>query len=203
MHTNGSKLKRSFYERNDVVKISRQLIGKILCTRVDNQITAGMITETEAYCGLNDKACHANNGLRTNRTETMYGPGGHSYIYLCYGIHHLFNVVTNTQNRADAVLIRSIQPIEGEPVILQRRERNTMKPGVCNGPGKLTRSLAITTQMDGTNLTGNLIWIEDRGRSFNDSDIAETARIGVEYAGADAKRPWRFYLKDSVWVSKR
>jgi DNA-3-methyladenine glycosylase len=202
MNSSGVKLKRDFYERDDVVSISRQLIGKVLCTRIEGQFTAGMITETEAYCGRNDKACHANNGLRTSRTETMYGAGGHSYIYLCYGIHHLFNVVTNREDSADAVLIRSIEPVEGIETILNRRNRINMGPVACNGPGKLTRALAITTNLDGTDLLGDCIWIEDRKNTFSDSEIASSARIGIDYAGNDASRPWRFYLKDSPWISR-
>jgi DNA-3-methyladenine glycosylase len=202
MLSTGSKLQRSFYEQNDVISVSRQLLGKVLCTRVGGQFTSGIITETEAYCGRNDEACHANNGLRTNRTETMYGPGGYSYVYLCYGIHHLFNVVTNKKNLADAVLIRSIQPVDGKSIMLIRRNRKDLEPVVCNGPGKLTKSLAITTNENSTDLLGERIWIEDRGIVLSDSDIAASARIGVDYAGEDALLPWRFFLKHSPWVSK-
>lgn len=197
------KLSRSFYRQQNVVQISRGLIGKVICTHIQNQLTAGMITETEAYCGRNDKACHANNGLRTGRTEVMYGPPGHAYIYLCYGIHHLFNVVTNREGLADAVLVRSIQPVEGESFILGRRGMKELKPIVSNGPGKLTQALGITTFDDGTDLMGNRIWIEDRGHPILDSQIIASTRIGVEYAGDHAKRPWRFYLKNSTWISKR
>jgi len=197
------KLPRSFYRQEDVVQASRNLIGKVICTHIENRFTSGMITETEAYCGRNDKACHANDGLRTRRTEVMYGPPGHAYVYLCYGIHHLFNIVTNREGLADAVLIRSIQPADGEPFILSRRDRETLKPDVSNGPGKLTQALGITTTEDGIDLLGNRIWIEDRGHSIPEIQIVASTRIGIDYAGSHAKRRWRFYLQNSPWVSRK
>lgn len=190
----GKKLTRSFYKSPDVVRVSRELIGKVLCTRFDGVITSGMIIETEAYCGRNDKACHANDGLRTPRTEVMYGEPGHAYVYLCYGIHHLFNVVTNQEGLADAVLIRAIRPLEGEDHILKRRNREKLTKSVSNGPGKLTQALGIQTDHTGTDLLGEKIWIEDRGLQIPENRIQTGPRIGVEYAGEHAKRPWRFYL---------
>jgi DNA-3-methyladenine glycosylase len=201
MDEKGKKLPRRFYERDDVVRISRQLLGKILCTEFNGEFTSGVITETEAYCGRSDKACHANNGLRTARTETMYEQGGTAYVYLCYGIHHLFNVVTNRRGIADAVLIRAVQPLNGSSTILNRRNRDRLKPGVSNGPGKLTMALGIRTDYDGIDLLGNHIWIEDRGINYSDTQISSSPRIGVDYAGEDAKKPWRFFVKDSEWVS--
>lgn len=196
------KLEKDFYERPDVVQISRELIGKVLCTRIDGQFTSAMITETEAYCGRNDRACHANDGLRTDRTEVMYGPAGMAYIYLCYGIHHLFNVVTNKKGLADAVLVRAVKPLEGTGLILERRNTDTFSPNLCNGPGKLTRSLGIRTDHNGTDLGGDLIWIENPQNHSKKIRIESAPRIGVDYAGEHAKRPWRFYLKDSKWVSR-
>lgn len=196
------KLPRQFYLQDDVVEISRLLLGKILCTQIGDQpITSGIITETEAYCGRNDKACHANDGLRTDRTEVMYQPGGLAYVYLCYGIHHLFNVVTNVKDKADAILIRAIEPQDGTAAILSRRDKEKLKPDVTAGPGRLTQALGITTHLSGTDLTGSTIWIEDRGTSPKESDIESSPRIGVDYAGEHAKRPWRFYIKNSRWVS--
>lgn len=202
MRSQGQILPKQFYEPDDVVAISRQLLGKVLCTNIRGQISAGMITETEAYCGRNDKACHANDGLRTARTETMYGPGGRAYVYLCYGIHHLFNVVTNREGLADAVLIRSVRPVEGHSLMLERRNRNELTPVVSNGPGKLTQALGITTGDDGANLLGERIWIEDRGYRVAGADIIASPRIGIGYAGDHALRLWRFHLKDTPWVSK-
>lgn len=196
------KLEKDFYERPDVVQISRDLIGKILCTRMEGRFTSAMITETEAYCGRNDRACHANDGLRTARTEVMYGPGGVAYVYLCYGIHHLFNVVTNREGLADAVLIRAVKPVEGNGIILNRRSRDTITPQLSNGPGKLSQALGIQTTHSGIPLRGKLIWIEDRQVHISANQIESGPRIGIGYAGDHAKRPWRFYLKNSKWVSR-
>ena len=196
------KLDPSFYRRDDVVQISRDLVGKILCTKIEDEpLTSGIIVETEAYCGRNDKACHANNGLRTKRTEVMYQPGGLAYVYLCYGIHHLFNVVTNVKNTADAILVRAVEPVEGIKTMAKRRGANKVTPSLTNGPGKLTQALGIHTSMSGTDLTDNNIWIEegleDRG------EIIASPRIGVDYAGSHAKRPWRFHIKNNKWVSRK
>jgi DNA-3-methyladenine glycosylase len=175
-----------------VVDISRQLIGKRLCTFFNNRFTAGIITETEAYCGRNDHACHANNGLRTERTEVMYGEPGHAYIYLCYGIHHLFNVVTNREGLADAVLIRSVVPSEGLETIKERRNNRTKKE-LTNGPGKLSQALGILTKFSGSDLYTTPVWIEDTTIAI--PEITPSQRIGVEYAGEDAKRLWRFLVR--------
>jgi DNA-3-methyladenine glycosylase len=199
-----AKLSHSFYRRPDVVSIAKQLLGKVLCTKIDGEnISSGMIVETEAYCGRKDKASHANNGTRTDRTETMYQPGGLAYVYLCYGIHHLFNVVTNIKDRADAVLIRAVEPIDGKDIMLQRRNADKITPSLTGGPGRLTQALGITTDWDATDLTGDIIWIEDRGITFSKQETVSTARIGVDYAGEDANRPWRFYLNDNVWISRK
>ncbi len=196
------KLARTFYEQPDVVEISRQLLGKVLCTRIDGHLTSGVIVETEAYSGRDDRACHANNGLRTPRTEVMYGPGGHAYVYLCYGIHHLFNVVTNHTGLADAVLIRAIEPLDNLPEMKLRRGQNGSGFGLTNGPGKLTRALKIETADSGTDLTGDRIWIEERGIVIPGREIGESPRIGVEYAGEHARRLWRFFVRDNPWVSR-
>ncbi len=198
-----AKLSPSFYQRQDVVTIAQELVGKVLCTQINGEpVTSGIITETEAYCGRGDKACHANNGTRTDRTETMYQAGGIAYIYLCYGIHHLFNVVTNVENKADAVLIRAIQPLDGKKEMLQRRNKQNINPALTAGPGRLSQALGITTDFDGTILKENTIWIEDRQLGSGSSLVA-TERIGVDYAGEDAKLPWRFYPQESNWVSQK
>lgn len=186
-----SPLPKSFYENPDVVEVAKSLLGKVLCTSFDGVLTSGIIKETEAYCGRDDRACHANNGLRTDRTETMYGPPGHAYIYLCYGIHHLFNVVTNREGLADAVLIRGIEPLEGIDQIKERRG-NIDQKNLTNGPGKLSMALHIHTEMSGISLFEPPIWIEDRGIKVFEKDINATPRVGVDYAGEDAKREWRF-----------
>lgn len=194
----GRKLAREFYECGDVTQAARALLGKVLCSRVGGTLTSGVIVETEAYCGRDDRACHANDGVRTARTEVMYGPPGHAYVYLCYGIHHLFNVVTNRTGMADAVLVRAIRPLDGLQTIAARRGRKAEAPGTTDGPGKLTGALAITTGDSGADLTGERIWIEDRGIEFPGRTIRATPRIGVEYAGEHALRPWRFLAPDGL-----
>lgn len=197
-----NKLPLNFYQRGDVVQISRELLGKVLCTNINGRFTSGMITETEAYCGRGDKACHANDGTRTKRTEIMYRSGGNAYVYLCYGIHHLFNVVTNQKGLADAILIRAIEPLDGINAMLERRGFEKNEPKLTAGPGRMTQALGITTNEHyGTDLQGDTIWIEDRKISMPDHQIVATTRIGVDYAGEDAKLPWRFIIKENKWVS--
>ncbi len=191
------KLDRSFYENPDVVSVARQLLGKFLVTEVEGVLTVGKIVETEAYCGRNDKACHANN-KRTPRTEVMYGVGGHAYVYLCYGIHHLFNVVTHKEGFADAVLIRAIEPVYGLERMRERRNYPSAKLG--SGPGTLSQALGITTNMTGTDLLGSLIWIAPG--NDQEFDIETDVRIGVDYAEEDALKPWRFFVKGNDYVSR-
>lgn len=188
------KLNRDFYRRNDVVKISTDLLGKILCTRIDGKLTSGIITETEAYAGETDKASHAYGGKRTNRTEPMFAEGGTAYVYLCYGIHHLFNVVTNVEGIPHAVLIRAIKPEHGLDQMLIRRNKLQVDKTLCAGPGTVSASLGIHTIHTGTKLTGKMIWIEDRGIKVNRSMITAGPRVGVDYAGKDAFLPWRFRI---------
>ncbi len=189
------KLQKDFYIREDVVLIAKELLGKVLITNFNGAISAGIITETEAYAGINDRASHAFGGRRTARTETMYATGGTAYVYLCYGIHHLFNVVTNQKDIPHAVLIRALKPIEGMDVILKRRKQKETSNKLSSGPGTLSQALGIQTSHSGENLLGNKIWIEDRGINFPDIEIIKSPRIGVDYAGADALLPYRFYVK--------
>jgi len=186
-------LKPEFYARPDVAKVSKALLGCVLCSYIDGEFTSGIITETEAYCGRNDKACHANDNSRTNRTEVMYGPPGHSYIYLCYGIHHLFNVVTNQEGLADAVLIRAIKPLDGIEIMKGRRGIQSLK-NLANGPGKLSQALAIHTSLGGKNLYEPPVWIEKPRFEVDSESIQASTRIGVAYAGEDALKEWRFTI---------
>lgn len=184
-----------------MVQISKDLLGMVLCTQFDGEpVTGGIITETEAYCGRNDKACHAN-GKRTERTEIMYGDGGQAYVYLCYGIHHLFNIVTNVEGLADAILVRAVEPVKGIERMLERRGADALSPKLTAGPGRLSQALGIRTDHYGTDLTGSSIWIENGSKQLIESDIQSSPRIGVDYAGEDAKRPWRFFIRESQWVS--
>ncbi len=187
------KLPRSFYTGNDVTGIARALLGKVIVTRIDGRTTAAAITETEAYAGITDRASHAWNGRRTARTEVMYAQGGTAYVYLCYGIHHLFNVVTNTKDMPHAVLVRAVKPVDGIAIMHQRRNGNH----TTNGPGTLSTALGIRTMHTGTDLLGDVIWIEDRGITVPQRHIISGPRIGVDYAGADALLPYRFRVSPS------
>ena len=190
------KLSAHFYENTDVACIAKALLGKELCTRINGHITSGIITETEAYNGIIDKASHAYGGKFTNRTKTMYSAGGTAYVYLCYGIHHLFNVVTNVAGVPHAVLIRNIKPIKGIDTMLERRNKKQFDKTFSTGPGTLSQALGITTNThNGISLFGDEIWIEDNGVTIFDKDIKITPRIGIDYAGEDAKLPYRFLLQ--------
>ena len=190
-------LPESFYARPDVTRVSRDLLGKRLCSLIGGHFTSGIITETEAYCGRGDKACHANNGKRTPRTEVMFGEPGHAYIYLCYGIHHLFNVVTNRKGLADAVLVRAVYPEAGVDVMKERRQGTSFQ-NLANGPGKFTQALGITTDLNKTSLFSKPLWIEDTSFEIPPSHITHSKRIGIDYAEEDALLPWRFFIDPSI-----
>jgi DNA-3-methyladenine glycosylase len=196
------KLDESFYLQENVVKLSRELLGKVLVTRFNGKTTSGIITETEAYAGINDKASHAYGGRRTERTETMYKTGGTAYVYLCYGIHHLFNVVTNQEDIPHAILIRALEPLDGISVMKKRRGLKITENNLCSGPGKLSVALGITTSHDATWLCGEKIWIEDQGIRFSQHEIETGPRIGIDYAGEDALLPYRFYTGSKSGASK-
>lgn len=195
-------LPESFYARKDVVKIAKELLGKVLVTEFKGQRTAGIITETEAYAGATDKASHAYGHRRTQRTETMYKHGGVAYIYLCYGIHHLFNVVTNIEDVPHAILIRAIEPIEGIETMLKRRRKQKADVSLTAGPGALSMALGIHTSHSGLSLNGPEIYIEDRGIKVNKKEIMSATRVGVAYAAEDALLPYRFYIKGNKYISK-
>jgi len=192
------KLTPEFYLRKDVLKITEELIGKFLVTNIDNELTSGMIVEAEAYNGPVDKASHAYNNRRTKRNEVMYAKGGVAYVYLCYGIHHLFNVVTNIEDIPHAILIRAVIPTDGVDIILKRRKQNKITKKISDGPGTLSTALGIKTVHSSVPLSEKLIWIEDRGIKFKKKDILTSPRIGVDYAGEDAKLPYRFRLKEEI-----
>jgi DNA-3-methyladenine glycosylase len=198
-----SMLPKEFYLRNDVTRIARDLLGKVLCTNIHGEgVTAGMIVEVEAYAGRDDKACHANAGRRTRRTEIMYAQGGVAYVYFIYGMYHLFNVVTNVEEVADAILVRALEPLEGVELMIRRRKLKEPGKRLTAGPGVLTQALGITTDLYGESLMGEKIWIGDYGIEIPEKDIVHTVRIGVDYAGEDAKKDWRFYIKENPWVSR-
>jgi DNA-3-methyladenine glycosylase len=187
------KLPESYYLRQDVVFLAKDLIGKYIFTSIDGiEITGGIITETEAYEGITDKASHAYNNRRTKRTEVMYHKGGVAYVYLCYGIHSLFNIVTNGKDIPHAILIRAIQPITGIETMLRRAKKKKIAGDFAKGPGKVAKILGITTQHSGVKLTGSSIWLEDKGLKIPDKNIISSKRIGIDYAGEDALLPYRF-----------
>ena len=190
------KLGEEFYIREDVVQIARDLLGKHLMTDLGGGITGGMITETEAYAGVIDRASHAYDHRRTARTEVMYSRGGAAYVYLCYGIHSLFNIVTNVENVPHAVLIRGIYPDTGIGIMKERTGKAKIGPESGNGPGRVSSLLGIHYSQSGTSLLGDQIWVEDRKIIPNGSEIISGPRIGVDYAGSDALLPYRFILKN-------
>lgn len=194
-----SRLHDSFYTRTNVVKIARELLGKKLISEIDGVRTAGIIVETEAY-SYRERGCHAFNNKLTNRNKVMFESGGVAYVYLCYGIHHLFNVVTNKTGAAEAVLIRALEPIEGEKWMMERMNTRTLKR-ITSGPGKLTKALGIDRTFDGIQLNSQQLWIE-KGVRVTEKEICTSTRIGIDYAGEDALLPWRFSIRDNVWVSK-
>lgn len=196
-----AKLSSSFYQQEDVVSVAKQLLGMQLFTNINGVITGGIITETEAYDGVVDKACHAYGGKNTNRTATMFLAGGVTYVYLCYGIHHLLNVVSGKEGNPQAVLIRAIEPTVGVEAMLQRRKMEKLVPRITAGPGALSQALGIDKQLNAKNLSENEIWIEDFD-NYDESEIVATTRIGVAYAQEHALWPFRFYVKGNKFVSK-
>ncbi|MBD1392110.1 DNA-3-methyladenine glycosylase [Mucilaginibacter glaciei] len=196
------KLPESYYHNPDVVALSRDLIGKYLFTCIDGNLTGGYIVETEAYAGIIDKASHAHGGRMTPRTKTMYLQGGVSYVYLCYGIHEMFNIVTSVDGQPHAILIRAIHPTDGLDMIMARRDMDTLKPNITRGPGSVAKALGISRNINAMSLQGDTIWVEDRGLTFPDVEVVAGPRVGIDYAGDDALLPYRFYLKENIFVSK-
>jgi DNA-3-methyladenine glycosylase len=195
------KLNFSFYQRQNVVHIAKELLGKILVTNWKGIITSGRIVECEAYAGVIDKASHASGGRRTARNEIMYGEGGYAYVYLCYGIHHLFNVVTNSKELPHAILIRGLDPLEGIEEMLLRTNKKQLDHTLTRGPGNVSKALGISTKHTGMSLVGEKIFIADDGVKSIKKRVAASPRIGVDYAGKDALLPYRFYIRGNPFVS--
>jgi DNA-3-methyladenine glycosylase len=195
------KLTIDFYNRKDVVQIARELLGKIVVTRFNDQLTSGRIVETEAYVALVDKASHSFLGKRTNRNEHMYSPAGTAYIYICYGMHQMLNVVTNDEGIPDAILIRAIEPIEGIDIILQRTGKLHADYTLTKGPGNVGRALGIIRQHSGLLLLDDLLFITDDKKKYTDDETGVSPRIGINSAGPDALLPYRFYVRGNKYVS--
>jgi len=196
------KLKREFYLREDTVEVARDLLGKLIVVPDgEGRRVSGMIVETEGYLGVEDRAAHSYGGRRTPRNEVMYGPAGRVYVFFVYGMYNQFNVVTGPADHPHAILIRAVEPVEG--IEIMRERRGEMKDrNLTSGPGKLCIALAIDRALNGENLRGNRVWLEDH-RSLSGDEIAVGPRIGIDYAGEDAEKPWRFWVRDNEFVSKR
>jgi DNA-3-methyladenine glycosylase len=194
-------LNNHFYRGKNVLQIARQLLGKIIVTQINGQLTSARIVETEAYIGLTDKASHSYAGKRTLRNEHMYGPGGIAYVFICYGMHHLFNVVTNKQEVPDAVLIRAAEPLTGIEIMLQRTGKSQPDNNLTRGPGNMSKALGITKIHSGISLHSTEIFIADDGYALPNDAIAASKRIGIDGAGEDALLPYRFYVRGNKYVS--
>ena len=195
------KLARTFYTHPDVVAVARRLLGRLLVVPArGGRRVSGLIVETEAYRGPEDRASHAYGGRRTARTETMYSRGGAAYVYFVYGMYHQFNVVTNVADVPHAVLVRALEPVEGLAVMRRRRGGGSDRT-LTSGPGKLCIALGIDRRLDRADLLGDRIWLEP-GRRVRPSAIASGPRIGIDYAEEWVGRSWRFWLRDSPFVSR-
>ena len=203
MPGNPKKLDRSFYDRKDVLRIARELLGKILVTQWDGVRSSGRIVETEAYAGEQDRACHAFGGRRTTRSEDLYGAPGSVYIYICYGMHHLFNVITNKKDIPHAVLIRALEPLEGVEHMLNRTGKPVADYSLTKGPGNLSRAMGMSKLHSGGNLFSEEIYITDDGLRYKKEQVIVTKRIGVESAREDAELPYRFIVKGNPYVSAK
>jgi DNA-3-methyladenine glycosylase len=195
------KLPVSFYQRKNVLQIAKELLGKVIVTKWDNTVTSARIVETEAYAGVMDRASHAYGARRTNRNDIMYGNGGMAYVYLCYGIHHLFNVVTNKDGIPHAILVRAGEPVAGVPAMLKRTGKQKLDNSLTRGPGNLSKALGIYTMHSCTSLLDESLFIADDGFRYTKKEIVASPRIGVDYAGEDALLPYRFFIKGNPYVS--
>ncbi|HEX6185397.1 MAG TPA: DNA-3-methyladenine glycosylase [Pyrinomonadaceae bacterium] len=199
-----AKLERDFYARADTLAVARELLGKrLVVPHGARRRVSGRIVEVEAYLGVEDAAAHSYRGRRTRRTETMYAVGGTAYVFFVYGMHHQFNVVTGPEGLPHAVLVRAVEPEEGVRVMRERRPVAKERE-LTSGPGKLCRALGLDLSYDGADLTrGGRVWLEETGAKFKPDEIASGARIGVAYAGQDALKPWRFWVKGNIFVSRQ
>ena len=195
------KLPLNFYSRKDVVSIARELLGKIIVTHFDGKVTSGRIVEAEAYVALTDKASHSFAGRRTSRNEHMYAAPGTAYVYICYGMHHMFNIVTNEKEIPDAVLIRAIEPLQGIDIMLQRTGKIKADYTLTKGPGNLGKALGIFKHHSGLHLLDDEIYLMNDEFVLEENQIGTGGRIGVASAGADALLPYRFYVRGNKYVS--
>lgn len=197
----GSRLSEAFYRNPDVLEVARQLLGKCLFARINGELTGGIIVETEAYRGPDDRGSHAWNDRRTPRNEMMYAAGGLVYMYICYGIHDMLNIVTGAEGSSHAVLIRALEPTQGIDVMTRRRMTGDVNR-LCKGPGALGRALGLTRADNGVSLQGDRIWIED-APELPESQIRTSPRIGMNFEGPYKTIPWRFSIAGNRFVSGR
>lgn len=195
------KIPISFYNRKDVVQIAKELLGKIVVTHIEGFITSGRIVETEAYVGITDKASHSFGGRRTPRNEIMYAAPGTAYVYICYGMHQMLNIVTNEKEIPDAVLIRAIEPMKGIDIMLERTGKKALDKTLTRGPGNVGKALGIFKHHSGAHLFDNEIYLLNDGFMVSEKDLGISIRIGVESAGVDGLLPYRFYVKGNKYVS--
>ncbi|RYZ00242.1 MAG: DNA-3-methyladenine glycosylase [Chitinophagaceae bacterium] len=196
------KLPLSYFHNPDPVALARDLLGKVLVTEFDGELTSGRIIETEAYHGTQDKASHAYKG-RTKRTKVMFGAGGRAYVYLCYGLHQMFNIVTNVEGIPHAILVRALEPLEGVEAMLRRTGKKAVDPTLTRGPGNVGKALGFHVSQCGVPLNSAELYIGDDGFRYSDGAVGVSARIGVAYAGEDAALPYRFFVTGHPSVSGR
>jgi DNA-3-methyladenine glycosylase len=193
------QLPLKFYQRDDLLTIAKELLGKWLFTDFEGKLTGGIIIETEAYGGAIDRASHAYGNRRTARTEILFQKGGLAYVHICYGMHHMLNIVVNNSDIPEGILIRALAPRVGIATMAQRRSRKQKttlhEKHLANGPGSLTQALGITMQQYGHTMTSSPLWVEDRKTRIESHMIVSTSRIGIDYAEEDALLPWRFLLE--------
>lgn len=195
------KLPASFYQRKDVLLVAKELIGKVMVTNWNGAVTAGRIVECEAYDGIVDKASHAFGGRRTARNETMYAEAGTVYVFICYGIHHLFNVITNGKDIPHAILIRALEPIRGVDKMMKRRKKKQMDYSITKGPGSLSVAMGISVRHNNFSMQSNQLYIADDGFVVQNKNIAVSPRVGVESSGVASTYPYRFFIKGNPFVS--
>lgn len=197
------KLTPDFYQGENTLQIAAALLGKYLYTNIDNKLTGGMIVETEAYLGPEDRGSHSWNNKRTPRNEMMFAAGGVAYMYICYGMHNMLNFVTGAEGSSHAVLIRALEPTRGIEIMRERRGIFNSDKRLCAGPGALCMALGLTKAHNGTSLLGDQIWVRDEGLVLTDEEITRTARVGMNFGGPFKEIPWRFYITGSKFVSRR
>jgi DNA-3-methyladenine glycosylase len=196
------KLPKEFYIREDTLTIAKELLGKYIFTNINDIVTGGIIVETEAYLGPLDEGSHAFNNKRSERNDAMYSEGGITYMYICYGIHNMLNVVTGPKDSSHAILIRALEPTVGIETMMSRRNNSSVKK-LCNGPGVLSQALGLNKSHNKINLISSQIWVEDRNIYLKEEEIKATPRIGLGCKEPYLNMPWRFIIKDNPFISKR